>query len=437
MVRSNVLWVPALAGLLLCALPAGAQTCDNGLYSSDNPTQPPFWADVLQWTFRESTLVGLTRTAGVATPDGNIHVVCGNTMLAETSYSREQIYIPGADSWYVGSLTHPAAPGGVHNHDAKLLGNKIYVGGGSRISGFYDNLTMIDLEANTWTVVVAMPSSSVIYYEFAAGSDGRLYMFGGDGPYTSSYAFDTTTRTWSSRAAMPVALRDPAAACVGDTIYLFGGYTDAAGTTPTNAVRAYSITGNNWTSKTNMPTARGWATANVVNTTDSGPMIYVIGGTNGTSPIATVERYGVATGTWTSQTALQQFRRSHAGVTVGDSVFILCGWRAARPVPFLRAVERGYDPLLTGVEEPASGIRGQGSVMNVFPNPCSRCVSINAEGGVRSAECVGLYSAAGELVRQVKVGPATTVFSVADLKSGVYWLRADGQGQVAKLVVNN
>jgi hypothetical protein len=397
--------------------------CDNGLWGTDQETNPLLWFDAMEWAFRESIPVGLTRTAAVATPDGNIHVVCGNTMLPETSYSREEIYSPGEDTWIIGDLQHPAAPGGVHNHDVEIIGNKIWVGGGSRISDYYDNLTVIDLIANTWTVVGPMPVSSHTYYEFAAGSDGKLYMFGGATPDNYNYAFDTTTRTWAARAAMPVALRDPAAVGVGDTIYLFGGYTDAGGTAPTNATRAYSIAGNNWTAKANVPTARGWATANVVFTVDSGPMIYVIGGTNGSSPLTTVERYSVLTGTWATQTPLQKLRRSHAAVTIGDTTFVVCGWEAARPMPFIKSLERGFDPLLvTAVGEKGVENRKQ-VVLSVFPNPCSRETKINVESGMRSAERLGLYDATGVRVRSLRITGAQTL-STSDLKSGVYWLRS-------------
>lgn len=414
-----------LLGLMLVSLTwlaaqTLASTCDNGLvtgeYSRFTHGNSPF--DVLEWVYRESTIVGLTRTAAVATPDGNIHVVCCNTMLPETSYSHEQIYVPALDSWYVGSLTHPAGTAGVHNHDAKVLGNKIYVGGGSSRSTFYSNLTIIDLEANTWTDAGAMPITDIYYYEFAAGSDGKLYMFGGDLPYNYTYAYDTTTHTWTSRAAMPIALRDPAACCVGDTIYLFGGFTDAAGTTPTNAVRAYSITGNNWASKTNMPTARGWATASAVYS-DSGPMIYVCAGLTASSVVGTVERYDVTRGTWATQTTLQTIRRSHAAVVLGDSVFVCCGWRAARPMPFIAAVERGYDPIQVAVgENPEQSTNRDSPYFR--PNPCG------AQTMVRFSDShpveARLFDAAGNRRLRFLLRPGDNLLQTGKLEAGVYWL---------------
>lgn len=443
MVR-NVLSLLTVTTVLLAASVSPLELpridCDNGLVDEPGNILPSFGFDALEWVFRESIPVGLTRTAAVADPDGFIHVVCGNTMLPETSYSREQIYIPGEDTWIIGDLQHPAAPGGVHNHDVEIIGNKIWVGGGSRISGNYNNLTVIDLEAHTWTVVGPMPVSGIIYYEFAAGGDGKLYMFGGDGPYNYTYAFDTATRTWSSRASMPVALRDPAAVGIGDTIYLFGGYTDAGGTSPTNAVRAYSISGNNWTTKASMPTARGWATANVVFTPDSGPMIYVIGGTNGTSPLNTVERYSVLTGTWTTSTPLQKIRRSHAAVTVGDTTFVVCGWQAARPVPFIRSLERGYDPsLVTAVGQ--NGAPVQPAIrLTVAPNPCSRQVSVRLSSLIDlqpTTTLLELCDVSGKVIRSFKI-TGNGSLSVANLRSGVYWLRTTtAPSASARLVVQN
>lgn len=414
--------------LLVClsaALPATAlPTCDNG--SSEIPYgTPPFLLDAFQWTWCESVPVGVTRTAATVTPDGNIHLVCGNTMLAETSYAYQQVYVPGADSWYVDSLAHPVGGNrGVHNHDAKCLGNKIWVGGGSWISGYYSNLTMIDLEAHTWTVIGPMPVTDMMYYEFCAGSDGKLYMFGDDAFSNAAYVFDTTARTWTTRATMPEGLANPAAACIGDTIYLFGGQTS---TSVSAATRAYSITGNNWATRTSAPTARYWHTASVVNT-DSGPMVYVCGGVDaGGSVLNTVERYNVLTNTWTTQSSLQQIRRSHGGVTLADSVFIISGFKGSRP--FVRSTELGYDPdMHTSVAEPGSGVREQGLVIRLAPNPCAGQTEVLFTGNCGASTRLTLYNAAGRAVKNVRLGGSNgqVVLPVADLNPGVYWLSVSG-----------
>jgi len=413
-----------LLGCLSAALPATTRpTCDNG--SSEIPYgTPPLLLDAFQWAWCESVPVGVTRTAATVTPDGNIHLVCGNTMLPETSFAYQQVYVPGADSWYLDSLAHPAGSNrGVHNHDAKCLGNKIWVGGGSNVSGYYSNLTMIDLEAHTWTVIGPMPVTDMMYYEFCAGSDGNLYMFGDDVYSNAAYAFDTTARTWATRATMPEGLANPAAACVGDTIYLFGGETS---TSVSAATRAYSISGNTWTTKASAPTARYWHTANVVST-DSGPMIYLCGGVDVSGNVlGTVERYSVLGNTWAAQSSLQQIRRSQGGVTLGDSVFVIAGYKGSRP--FVCSVERGYDPdMHTGVTGNGPGLGGQESGLRLAPNPCAEQTLVSLVGNRGASTSLTLYSTAGCAVKRVGLGGrrGQVVLPVSDLTPGVYWLRGD------------
>lgn len=428
--KSSVL---ILLACLSAALPAAVlPTCDNG--SSEIPYgTPPFLLDAFQWAWCESAPVGVTRTAATVTPDGNIRLVCGNTMLPETSFAYQQVYVPGADSWYIDSLAHPVGGNrGVHNLDAKCLGNKIWVGGGSWISGYYNNLTMIDLEASTWTVIGPMPVTDMMYYEFCAGSDGKLYMFGDDLFSNAAYVFDTTARTWTTRAIMPEGLANPAAACIGDTIYLFGGQTS---TSVSAATRAYSITGNNWTAKTSAPTARYWHTANVVGT-DSGPMIYLCGGMNSSGTVlGTVERYNVLAGTWSTQSSMQQVRRSHGGVALADSVFIISGYKGSRP--FVRSTERGYDPdMHTGTAEPGSGVRGQGLVLHLAPNPCAGQTEVLFAGNHSAGTSLTLYSAVGRAVSKVRLDGLSgrVALPVTDLNPGVYWLQ--GCGARSRLVVS-
>jgi len=288
--------------VIVAGTEAALPTCDNG-----NPDFDPFAStgptaagetDSIAWAFCESIPVPLTRTAGVVDPEGKIRVICGNTMLNDTSYKYQQIYDPLTNTWTADTtLAHPG--GGVHNHDVEIIGDSVYVGWGSLKTGYYNNLTRIDLVAGTWTVVGAAPVAQLLYYEMVA-CNGRLYLFGGapaGGTATNAArVFNPVTSQWTSLANVPVALRDPAACAVEDTVYLFGGFTSGTNGIPNGY--AYNTVANTWRTLANLPRPRGWATAHPVTHPDSGTFIYVCGGESASVVRNLVHRYRVATNTW-------------------------------------------------------------------------------------------------------------------------------------------
>ncbi|MBM3324018.1 hypothetical protein FJY69_11175, partial [candidate division WOR-3 bacterium] len=98
--------------VIVAGTEAALPTCDNG-----NPDFYPFTStgpiaagetDSIAWAFCESIPVPLTRTAGVVDPEGKIRVICGNTMLNDTSYKYQQIYDPLTNTWTADTtLAHP------------------------------------------------------------------------------------------------------------------------------------------------------------------------------------------------------------------------------------------------------------------------------------------------------------------------------------------
>ena len=81
-----------------------------------------------------------------------------------------------------------------------------------------------------------------------------------------------------------------------------------------------------------MATARAGATAVAL----SG-RIYVIGGHDGTTPLATVEEYDPATDTWTTKTSMNVARNYPTGVILGDLAYVIGGTQGGEIV-------ETYDP---------------------------------------------------------------------------------------------
>jgi N-acetylneuraminic acid mutarotase len=176
---------------------------------------------------------------------------------------------------------------------------------------------------NSWSTGAAMP----IAVEFPAGAgviNGKIYVVGrntGGGPVSDNQIYNPSTNTWTTGAALPIATYAAASAVVNNVLYIFGGTANASAAS--NAVWAYNPTTNAWTAKAAMPTARFSIGAVVENN-----IIYVIGG-NGSSGMLrlnTVESYHPATNTWTAEAPLLVGKSEPSVGLVGTTIVAADGY---------------------------------------------------------------------------------------------------------------
>ena len=170
----------------------------------------------------------------------------------------------------------------------------IYALGGYNLGGsaILATVERYDTATNTWVARASMPTNRE-FLAAAAGNDGRIYAIGGitgginySAVVATVEAYDPASDTWTTRASLPTARSHLAAAAGSDgRIYAFGGNSPNP-----NAVDAYDPTSDTWTTRANMPTARSGPAAAV----STNGLIYVIGG----NPSA-VEAYDPLTDTWT------------------------------------------------------------------------------------------------------------------------------------------
>jgi len=92
-----------------------------------------------------------------------------------------------------------------------------------------------------------------------------------------------------------------------------------------------------WLARTPMSTARTWASA-----AEYGGQIYVFGGLNNTTKLASVERYDPASNTWASRTGMPSARYAASAVTLNNKIYIIGGVNASSQI--LNLVEV-YDPI--------------------------------------------------------------------------------------------
>jgi N-acetylneuraminic acid mutarotase len=174
--------------------------------------------------------------------------------------------------------------------------------------------------AGTWRREPDMPTARSAHAVVAtADAIYALAGTGGDGrPVLEVERFDGTR--WSRVATLPgEGINAPAAAAIGDDIYLIGGF----GTTtnqPLARVSRFNVRTGNWSDDTPLPAPRGGHAAVV----HSG-MIHVIGGGNSVSTIADHSVFDPRTRRWVDKAPLPRRMGSPTAVSLGNRMVSIGG----------------------------------------------------------------------------------------------------------------
>jgi N-acetylneuraminic acid mutarotase len=159
--------------------------------------------------------------------------------------------------------------------------------------------------------------------------DGILYVIGGHkdpGVYTqlpTLFAYDPKTDSWVRKQDMPTARRWPAACVVDGIIYVIGG--GGMFSPDLNAVEAYDPKTDTWVAKAPLATARSGVCACAVD-----GVIYAIGGATGTISAGnlrrttTMEAYDPKTDRWTRKATLPTPMGWGAACAVNGVIYAFC-----------------------------------------------------------------------------------------------------------------
>jgi hypothetical protein len=122
-----------------------------------------------------------------------------------------------------------------------------------------------------------------------------------------------------------------AGAEVDGLIYVIGG---SNATTYLNTVEVYDPVANGWSTRTNIPTARRNMTADVI-----GGKIYIIGGEGSAGTLDIVEIYDPATDTWITGEPMLAARTEISSAVIGGSIYVIGGINGS-----VSAVNEEYNP---------------------------------------------------------------------------------------------
>ncbi len=176
-------------------------------------------SEVARWSAGAVLPVACSRLA-LAADARRIYAIGGETVDGVTG--NVNIYDPQTNGWLSGARKLTA----VSNVSAVLLGGRIYVPGGTTITGGVTNvLEVYDPQADTWTLSALLPVPIAAYG--LAALDGKLYLFGGwDGEKyrAETHIYDPTADRWSLGTPLPTPRGFLAAAALGQKLYVVGGY---------------------------------------------------------------------------------------------------------------------------------------------------------------------------------------------------------------------
>ena len=127
--------------------------------------------------------------------------------------------------------------------------------------------------------------------------------------------------TWKSLAPVPTPTEGMTVGGVGNLI--IAAYGDSSSLGDTNLTRIYNISHNTWSSGADAPLPARAEEAYGYTTSDG--FMYVIGGRSDTGVINNLERYEVATNSWTTLTPMPTPRAAAAAAVIGSGIFVAGG----------------------------------------------------------------------------------------------------------------
>jgi N-acetylneuraminic acid mutarotase len=216
------------------------------------------------------------------------------------------------------------------------------IGGWDGTSQTYATVEIYSPASDTWSTGASMPTSRDDMAA-ARGTDGRIYVFGGQAgnlgaPLATLEIYDPSSNLWTTGAPLTTARNSPAAAAGTDgRIYALGGDDANLGDPPYASVEAYTPSSNTWAAVAPMPTARTRLAA----ATGADGSIYALGGNIGGDATTAAEIYNPTANTWTAGPALLQKAQYLAAAVLSGHVYAMGG---SDPLTFLTAVE-SYDPV--------------------------------------------------------------------------------------------
>jgi N-acetylneuraminic acid mutarotase len=278
--------------------------------------------------------------AGAAAVNGIVYVIGGSqkyntsdTGFSYMSINSTEAYDPTTDTW-VDKAPMPTPRDGLA---AAVFQGKIYCFGGRNVSKDYSismNVNEVyDTETDSWETKTPMPTARSGLQ--ACDVDEKIYLIGGRIETESSSIaeksaqveiYDPTTDTWAIGSPIPTAVAGYASAVLDGKIYVISGV--ARGSTYTNLTQIYDPKTDEWSFGAPIPMSVTAAAAGATTGTKAAKAIYVIGGSNATSPLSGQyinQVYFPEINSWSMAASMPVDRAGSAVAVVNDTLYVIGG----------------------------------------------------------------------------------------------------------------
>jgi len=226
-----------------------------------------------------------------------IYVVGGATDTGIVNVT--EIYDPDKDSWKTGSPMPTARwlAASAVAHDLLYVIGGCAIGCGSSPASTLSVVEAYDPTTKTWTTKAPLPVPT--YGMSAITRDGIIYGIGGvvgTGTQVSTvYRYDPSTDVWTQVSSMNGPRNTPALGHVDNTIVVSGGFPFADN-------EGYSVSGDKWRTLTTDPTYRSAPCSTGIN-----GQLYVAGGSgDGNAILNLVEAYDLKMNSWATLAPMPQ-----------------------------------------------------------------------------------------------------------------------------------
>lgn len=225
------------------------------------------YSRITGWTTEDSAVVG-RRFHAAAYHSGKIYVMGGDLYTGGNPLATgsTRIFNRSTGSW----TSAPAMPDPAYGLDAAVLGDSIYVIGGSDCSddphdgcasgNIFQTVRIFDTLTETWSTDSGNPLPSALAYATSVASGGKVYVFGGLDTTAHSvstvWIYDPAAGSgsrWTSGASMSSARAQAAGALIGTKIYIAGGWDH--GSLMLDTLDIYDPSGDSWSAGATMPVA--------------------------------------------------------------------------------------------------------------------------------------------------------------------------------------
>ncbi|CAN5711766.1 hypothetical protein BH09MYX1_BH09MYX1_02390 [soil metagenome] len=270
------------------------------------------------WTAAASPVFPRTANTTVRLSNGNILVAGGFSSAAAPFVAVTEIYDPSTGTW----ATSGTMALGRRDASAELLPNgNVLVAGGwiQSTSDYTSGAEVFNTAAGTWSTTGAM-STARGSFATAMLKTGKILAAGGGSSTSSSTnlataeTYDYASGTWSSAGTMTqrryrsAIVRTP----FNQKVIVAGGSTSGT-STATATSDVYDPVSNTWQAGPNMVTARVGAAFCAT----PGSHLLVSGGSNGMSPLSSVEVFDAPTNAWRTDVSTSETRQDVPATLVG------------------------------------------------------------------------------------------------------------------------